>query len=100
MKLWSINEKKFIQSYSFLTRSEKTDKLIRVTRCPTVNLSQGREKKLKKCIKTGRLQKDFVILQMFWHSCDVRCKGSHDTHGPGRNLCFYHRGMKQLQNYP
>ena len=32
---------------------------------PTVNLSQGREKKLKFCMKTGGLQKDFVILQMF-----------------------------------
>ena len=93
MKLWPINERRAARNYPVNAKSL-------VPAPPTVNLSQGRKKKLKKCIKTGRLQKDFVILQMFWHSCDVRCKGCHDTHGPGRNLCFYHRGMKQLQNYP
>lgn len=55
MKLWAINEKMYSAACGILSKQLLS----------TVNLSQGREKKLKKCMKTGGLQKDFVILQMF-----------------------------------
>lgn len=58
MKLWPINERRGKRNYPVNAKSL-------VPAPPTVNLSQGREKKLKKCMKTGGLQKDFVILQMF-----------------------------------